>query len=447
MMRDQSGEGQGPISQRFEPVREAVSGLFKTGRLQEAVGLLEEFLREWPENADAHEQLGIAYSSSGDHARALKAFETAARLDSGSAVIRYNMGVAQREAGYLLKAAESFADAIRLDEKSYPAWLARAAILMRLGDCPGAREAAQAAARLRPEEENPWRMLILVELLEGNFPAVGEALEGYRARAGKPAKLFPQLRELVGQRLAVELARVVLARRALLAREAAFFLGEHHYKEEEADAAIACLLDARSLGADDAATLILLSRAYTLRGRMAEAETAVRLATALEPRDLWAWMARGNVLSRLGKHEEAIEAYRTGTRVAPAEGAPWYSLGGTLAQTGHLDESVNAYREAIKAYRAEPRSGTEASRASNNLGATFLSLEREAEARQAFEDAIRYNPENGRAWANLGLLLARHGDREGAIHHLRRALELRPERADLSLALLELEAETPPPVV
>lgn len=53
---------------------------------------------------------------------------------------------------------------------------------------------------------------------------------------------------------------------------------------------------------------------------------------------------------------------------------------------------------------------------------------------------------NGRAWSNLGLLLARRGDREGAIRHLREALKLRPERADLSMALLELESETPSPV-
>jgi len=270
-MSDQGREGQGPVNQRFEPVREAVAGLFTAGRLQEAVGLLEEFVRDWPDVAGAHEQLGIAWSSSGDHTRALKAFETAARLDSGSAVIRYNMGVSQREAGHLLKAAESFAEAIRLDNESFPAWLARAAILTRLGDCPGAREAARTAARLRPEEDDPWRILVLVELLEGNFPAAGEALEGYMLRAGKLANLFPQLQELVGQRRAVELARVVLSRRAILAREAALFLGEHHYREEEADAAIACLLDARSLGGDDARTLIWLSRAYTLRGRTAEA--------------------------------------------------------------------------------------------------------------------------------------------------------------------------------
>jgi tetratricopeptide (TPR) repeat protein len=438
-MSDQGREGQGPANQRFEPVREASASLSKAGRHREAIGLLEEFVREWPEDADAHEELGIACSLSGDLTRGLKAFQTAARLDSGSASIHYNMGISRRQAGHLLKAAESFAEATRLDEKFYAGWTARAETLTRLGDCQGAREAAQTAARLCPEEESPWRLLILVELLEGNFPAVGEALEGYRVRAGKLADLFPLLRELVGQRRAVELARVVLARRAILAREAALLLGEHHYRQEQADAAIAYLLDARSLGADDATTLILLSRAYTLGGRTAEAETAVRLATALEPQNPSAWIERGNLLSKLAKHDEATEAYRAGTQVAPADGLVWYNLGRALFRTGQRDEAIKAYREAA-------RLGPESSRASNNLGAIFLSLEREDEARQAFEDAIRYNPENGRAWGNLGLLLAQQGDREGAIRHLREALKLRPERTDLSIALLELETGTPPPV-
>src|SRR5262245_61403047 len=130
-MNDQSRDGRGPAHQRFGQVREAVARLSKSGRLREARGLLEDFVREWPEAADAHEQLGIVCSSSGDHTRALKAFETAARLDSSSVVIRYNMGVCQREAGHLLKAAESFAEATRLDKECYLAWIARAAILTR----------------------------------------------------------------------------------------------------------------------------------------------------------------------------------------------------------------------------------------------------------------------------------------------------------------------------
>lgn len=425
------------MSDQFEPLREASDSL-RAGRYREAVGLLEQLVREAPENAETHEQLGLACSLSGDLERALEAFEAAARLDSGCASIRYNIGVSHREAGRLLKAAESFAETIRLDEKFYPGWIGQAGILVTLGDFPGAREAAQTAARLQPQEESPWRLLILVELLEGNLPAVGEALEGYRVVAGDLADVFPHLRELLGEQRAIELARVVLARRAMLAREAALLLGEHYYRQGEADAAIACLLDARSLGTDDARTLILLSGAYSLRGRTAEAETALRLATALEPQNPAAWLQRGILLSNLGKHEEAVEAFRTGTRVAPADGTGWYYLGVALVQTGQREEAIHAYREAA-------RLGPESSRALNNLGAIYASLDREGEARRAYEEAVLHNPMNGRAWGNLGLLLAQRGDREGAIRHLREALRLRPERADLSIVLLELESETPPP--
>lgn len=427
-----------PGSEPLDPVREAVA-LFKAGRLREAVRLLEGFVGEMPADAVAQWHLGIAYSSSGNHARALKAFRAATELDPGSAAIRYNMGVAQQKAGHLLKAAESFAEATRLDESFYEAWDVRAEILIKLGDRPGAREAAQTAARLRPEEESPWQLLTLAALLEDDFPAVGQALEGYRLCTGVLTHLFPRLQVLVGPKLAVERARVVLARRGILAREAALFLGEYHYWEQEPDTAIAYLLDARSLGAEDAGTLIWLSRAYAMRGRMDEAETAVRLATALEPQNTRAWAARGNVMSELGKYEEAVEAHRAATHAAPADGVAWYNLGLALSRTGRRDEAIKAYRQAT-------RLGPESSRASNNLGAVFLELEREGDARRAFEEAIRYNPENGRAWGNLGLLLARQGDREEAIRHLRQALKLRPERADLSVALIELQAESPPTV-
>lgn len=438
-MNDQEREGSRRVDQQFERVREAVAKLFEAGQPRKAAGLLEEFLREWPEHAGAHEQLGIAFSDSGDHTRALKAFETAARLDSGSAAIRHNMGIAFRQAGQLLKAAESFAEAIRLDGKSYSTWLARAEILTRLGDYPGACEAAQTAASMCPKEERPCGLLVLLKLLEGDFPAVDEAVKGYRARAGELAHLFPRLQKLVGPDMAVDRAKIALARRGILAREAALFLGEHHYREEQPDTAIAYLLDARSLGAEDATTLMLLSRAYMQRGRTAEAETAVRLATTLEPQNRSAWNEFGNLLGRLGKDGEAVEAHRAATRIAPTDGTTWYNLGVALVRTGQCEEAIKVYREAI-------RLGPESSRASNNLGSVLLSLGRDLEAQRAFADAVfRYDPNNGRALGNLGLLLAQRGNRETAIRTLRAALKLRPERTDLAIALLELEAEKPPP--
>jgi tetratricopeptide (TPR) repeat protein len=396
----------------------------------------EQAVRERPEDPEAHLTLGIAFEMTGDCGRGLESFETAARLDPLSAAIRYNIGVCHRQAGRLLKAAESFDHALRLDERLYAAWIGRAGIRARLGDFPDAREAARTVARLRPDEKDPWRMLLFVELLDGNWPAIDAAVEAYVSRGGDTASLFFESRELFGERRTVEIAGAVRSRRGTLAAEAAFFLGDYFTGRRQADAAIASLLDARSLGREDATTLVLLTRAYSVGGRAIEAEAAVRLATALDPADPGAWLERGKLLNTLGKSAEAIEAYRTAIRIAPENGIIWYNLAYALAQAGEIEESIAAYREAA-------RLGPESSRALNNLGWVYWSTDRESEARTAFTEAIRENPSNGRAWGNLGQLLAGQGDREGGIRCLREAIRLRPDRTDLAIELLELDSQTP----
>jgi tetratricopeptide (TPR) repeat protein len=242
---------------------------------------------------------------------------------------------------------------------------------------------------------------------------------------------------LLGEERAIALAGAVRNRRATLAREAAVFLGDHFTRQRNADAAIACLLDARSLGRDDAMTLTLLSQAYKLGLRPIEAEAAIRLATTVDPKSLDAWMELGRLLRTLDKREEAAEACRTATRIAPENGIAWFNLGLALAGIGQCEEAIHAYREAA-------RLGPESSRALNNLGWLCWSNDREDEARRAFEEAIRRNPGNGRAWGNLGWLLAKQGDTDGAIRCLREAIRLRPDRIDLALELLELESQMRP---
>jgi tetratricopeptide (TPR) repeat protein len=396
----------------------------------------ERAVRERPGDAHAHMDLGLAFALAGDAERGLESFEAAARLDPSSAAIRYNIAVCHREAGRLLEAAESFARATRLDEDSYPAWLGRAGILARLGDTAGAREAVHTAARLRPSEKDPWRLMVAAELLERDFPALDLALEGYRSRGGDAAVLFFELRELFGEQRSVELAGAMRNRRATLAAEAAVFLGDHFIHRKDADAAIACLLDARVLGRETAKTMILLSRAYALGGRPIEAEAAIRLATSLEPENLEAWMGRARLLRIVGKRGEAVEAYRTAIAVAPENGIAWYDLGLPLVEAGQTEEAIHAYREAA-------RLGPEFSRALNNLGWVYQSSGREDEARRAYEGAIRANPDNGRAWGNLGRLLAQQGAIESAVRCLREAIRLRPDRVDLALELLELESQVP----
>ncbi len=75
--------------------------------------------------------------------------------------------------------------------------------------------------------------------------------------------------------------------------------------------------------------------------------TAYRAATDRWPDSGLAWLARGNMAFRLGRHQEAEAAYRNGLKAAPANAALWNNLAYTLAQRQCRGQALTAVRCAI----------------------------------------------------------------------------------------------------
>ncbi|KAB8318634.1 tetratricopeptide repeat protein, partial [Tolypothrix campylonemoides VB511288] len=92
----------------------------------------------------------------------------------------------------------------------------------------------------------------------------------------------------------------------------------------------------------------------------------------------------------------------------------------SVQQQGRIAESAEIWAEAT---RLEPNR----SELFSNLAAAQLTLRREADAADSARQAIALDPARADAHANLGNALRRLGDWEGAVTHLRRAADLRPE--------------------
>ena len=246
----------------------------------------------------------------------------------------YDQGLACQQAGDWECARTAFSRALELDPSLAPAYRARAAVHLALGDGPAALRDAQMAIALAPEDAGGYALL--GEVLRRAFNDPVQALDAYGAAVKRDPSLAPVLfparwecavaaaRSDRMAELAAEYARLhpedpmrmYYRGRALLAqglprvairvvgesieREGGpaavwFILGEAYAAGEAWPEAVICYEQARALmEAGDpslrvvsetpaAALAFALGTAYLYAGRCADAEAAFRHVRALNP--------------------------------------------------------------------------------------------------------------------------------------------------------------------
>jgi Flp pilus assembly protein TadD len=202
-------------------------------------------------------------------------------------------------------------------------------------------------------------------------------------------------------------------------------------------------------------------------GRLAEAETELRAALAMDPADADALGLLGIVLHRAGRFPQAEQAYRDAIRLSPSDAVAWSNLGLALEAQRRLPEAEicqqhalrlrpdyadahnnlglaqyeqaraaeaeNSFRGALRLRPAYPDAMT-------NLGIAVQSLNRLSEAEACYREALRLGAPPARVMNNLGLLLQELGRPEEAEAACRRALADAPDQPDAmtNLALMLL---------
>jgi Flp pilus assembly protein TadD len=89
--------------------------LFKEGDFEQAVGILEDASREYPNSYEAFVYLGAAYAQQGRHNAAIGALKRAAEIKPGSPRVHYNLGQAYEAAGVPREAWFEYKKALELD--------------------------------------------------------------------------------------------------------------------------------------------------------------------------------------------------------------------------------------------------------------------------------------------------------------------------------------------
>jgi len=130
--------------------------MFQPGRLAEAIAEFEAALRTEPDDADTHNNLGIALEHSNRKTDAIAEYATAVRLEPTNATARYDLGSALTETpGRLQDGIAQLQEALRNRPDFEAAHLSLAAALSRMPDrLPEAAAEYWAALQIQPGNAN-----------------------------------------------------------------------------------------------------------------------------------------------------------------------------------------------------------------------------------------------------------------------------------------------------
>jgi tetratricopeptide (TPR) repeat protein len=144
-----------------------------------------------------------------------------------------------------------------------------------------------------------------------------------------------------------------------------------------------------------------------LSGDVAAAESEWRRYRDLLPQDSLGYYQTGRLLIALQRYAEAEPALRIATAIRPSRTDGWIELGNALALQQKYPEALACYSTALK---QEPRNPQTLLR----RGRVLAHLSRHAEARESYRAAIELNPADGLSHHELAVELVAAGEQDAA---------------------------------
>lgn len=204
-------------------------------------------------------------------------------------------------------------------------------------------------------------------------------------------------------------------------------------RERRDDDALAVLDRALKAWPDEPTFIEALGTARFRRGELAQAETAFRRATQVQPGSVVAWADLNAVLVRQGRLEDALAALRQGLALRP-DARLYENLGTNLFALGRYVESAEAFEQGVSAEKGSPN---DYRNWANLADALRMIPGRQAEARRAGGHALDLlKPElaarpDATALSRAGLYAARLGAGPESTAWIEAALAQAPDDADV----------------
>jgi tetratricopeptide (TPR) repeat protein len=373
-----------------------------------AMDVLARDIQQFPASGALHSALATVYTRQRRYQEAALEFQEALRLDPNNETTQ----VSYLETLILLtdfKSAQPIAEEfLRRNSRQFEGLYLAGVINRQLGDYAKARERLALAVKLKPKHYDARYNL-------------GFAL----AKSGKPAEARAQFEKSIELDPASSEAHFQLAGvlRSLSLPEEAKRQLELYQREIK-----------RRAQKDEAAAKANQAKESLQKGEIQSAVDAYQEAAALDPKDPQMFYNFALALDRkkdYAKERESLEkAIELDPRFAQAQN-----------QLGFLDMQANQLVAAEEHFKSAISLDPHYAEAQNNLGVLNGQKGNDAEAERLFRLAVKSNPGYEQAFVNLGVTLASRSHFAEADSALQRALELDPGNQEALEAIEMVKAE------
>jgi tetratricopeptide (TPR) repeat protein len=357
-------------------VREGIA-LFKQGNSQGAMEKFQAAAHANPNNAVAHDYIGMILGESGKLNEAIAEFDEAVRLDPGLPDPHFHLGLAYKQTGRINDAISEYHEALRLNPALLEARYGLSAICTKVGDLDGAIRLLREVTKAAPE------------FAEAHYNLGLNLWNKYKTSSGLRQK-------------------------------------------SEIDEALAELKTATQLAPKQPTSYFALGQILADRGDLAPAVENLQKAVDLDPSNPEYHYNLGLALRLKGDMEPAGAQFRAALKLDPNRALAHRSLGLVLREAGDLPAAAEELRLAVAGLPDDPEGH-------QLLGTVLLKLNDLPGAIENFRKAISLNPDLGDAHATLAQALQRTGQKDEAKKELAELQQINTAKANAGRAMILVE--------
>ncbi len=321
------------------------------GRLDEALELITQAVRERPDAAAYQLSLGQVHAAASRLDDSIAAYRQATVLAPQWADVWFGLGVALQAANRQQEAIDVYRRLLRIEPDHPDACHNLASALELSAHMDEAISLYHRALELEPGRAATLNNLASVLFHVGRFEEAITA--GRQALALEPNSAMAcnnlGCALTAARRLseAVETLRRAIALRPEFA-EAWYNLANALREQGKFPEAAAACRRALALAPDRAATHVNLGNILQASREYEEAIACYRRALELKPNDVEAYSNLGNALRSGGQLDQAIAAFRKCIALRPDFHAAHCNLGNALKDAGQIEQAINCFRRAIE---------------------------------------------------------------------------------------------------